>query len=456
MATVSSQEFFKSGGVRVVGNEQSVQEDESKNGATFLGELARGIIIKPLAQVGTSVVNIGQTIAGKENTQPFSGKYLGEVKPVGAGFDVAKGLTKENVSALGNAAKVGLDVGTMIPVGAGARAATKVAGETAKEVGTKIASGVGDIAEKGKTAIIDSLSGKIDVATEKILKSTPTKKFDEVVRLAKESVGDLTKPSTYEHVAQSMTKATKQLASQVKSLSEQKATIIAKAKNGLQDFTKETGQVILEINRKLKDSPIAKSFISELKNVKNKQQADSVIDKLQDILYKANKDMTIPSGSAEDKILKSILGKYNTTLKNGLPKAYRIINDKLTNRIKVLNVLNRSLGEVVDGVSTRGAGLVKQFFSPAGTKTKQLFDYVKKTTGVDLAQDAVLAKYIGNIFGDTKTRSLLEGIPTSAGGAINEAINFTLDKVGVREALNNAKIKSAIKKARKLTKPISE
>jgi hypothetical protein len=455
MATISSQEFFKSGGVKVIGNEQSVQEDESNNGASFFGELARGVV-RPLAKIGTSVVNIGQTIAGKELTQPFSGKYLGEVGRVGEGFDATKGLTKENISAIEDAAKVGFDVGAMIPVSAGAKIATGAIKQTAKDVGGNVVSGVGNIAQKGKTAIIDSLSGKIDTATEKILKATPRKTFDRVVKLAEESVNDLEKPSTYEHVAQSMTKATKQLAGQVKSLSEQKANIIAKAKYGLQDFTKETNQTILEINRKLKDSPIAKTFIGELKNVKNKQQADSVIDKLQDIIYKANKDMTIPVGSAEDKILRGVLGKYNTSLKNGLPEAYRALNDKLSNRIKALTTLNRSLGEVVNGVPIRGAGLVKQFFSPAGTKTKQLFDYIKKTTGVDLAQDAVLAKYIGNIFGDTKTRTLLEGVPTTASGAINEAINFTLEKIGVRDALKNAKIKSSIKKARRITKPISE
>lgn len=43
MATISSQEFFKSGGVRVVGNEQSVQEDESKNGATFFQRVGQDI-----------------------------------------------------------------------------------------------------------------------------------------------------------------------------------------------------------------------------------------------------------------------------------------------------------------------------------------------------------------------------------------------------------------------------
>jgi hypothetical protein len=162
--------------------------------------------------------------------------------------------------------------------------------------------------------------------------------------------------------------------------------------------------------------------------------------------------MTIPAGSSEDKLLKGLLGKYNGALKDSLPSSYSKINTDISNRLKALNILNRSLGEVVDGAPTRGAGLVKQFFSPAGTKTKTLFNYIKSTTGVDLAQDAVLAKYVGEAYGDTKIKSLLENVPTSTTGAFNKAIDFTLEKTGVNKALQTAKRAGMIKKARDLTK----
>lgn len=302
-----------------------------------------------------------------------------------------------------------------------------------------------------KDGFINFVTPNVDESVKTILKTTPTSKFDEVVKVAQNASVDPTKPSTYEFVSKSMTDATKQIDNQVKSLAQQKNTIINKAKIGLSDFTKETGSVILDINRKLKGTDIGNKFIAKLKTVKTKIDADKAIDELQDILYKGNKDMTIPIGSSEDKLLKGILGKYNSTLKDALPSSYSKINSEITNRFKALNILNRSLGEVVDGVPIRGAGLVKQFFSPAGTKTKQLFEYIKKTTGVDLAQDAVLAKYIGEAFGDTKIKSLLEGVPTTKTGAIDRVIDFALEKTGATGALQKAKKSGLIKKARELT-----
>ncbi len=173
---------------------------------------------------------------------------------------------------------------------------------------------------------------------------------------------------------------------------------------------------------------------------------------MQDILYKGNKDMTIPIGSKEDKILRGVLGEYNTTLKSTLPSSYGKINSEISNRLKAINILNRSLGETVNGVSTRGAGLVKRFFSPSGTQAKELFKYIKSTTGINLAEDATLAKYVADAFGDTKVKSLLEGLPTSKSGIIDKTIDFALEKTGVKDVISSAKTEGMIKKARYLTK----
>jgi len=347
----------------------------------------------------------------------------------------------------GGAVSKGADV-----VGTGVKTIKKATGEVLETgIDTTITGGKQAVT-KLKENVISSLSPDIDPAFKNIISKTSTQKFDDFVRVAEEASNDLTKPSVYEKVAQNMTDATKQINDQVKSLTQQKNTIINKAKVGLNDFTKETGQTILEINKKLKDNSLANSFIDKLKQVKTKIDADKTIDELQNILYKGNKDMTIPVGSTEDKILKGLLGEYNSKLKSSLPKSYSKINTDISNRIKALNVLNRALGETVDGVATRGAGLVKQFFSPAGTKTKQLFDYIKKTTGVDLAEDAVLAKYVGEAFGDTKIKSLLEGVPTTKAGIIDTAADFILDKTGVSGAFKEAKQKGMLEKARKLTK----
>jgi vacuolar-type H+-ATPase subunit E/Vma4 len=295
------------------------------------------------------------------------------------------------------------------------------------------------------------VSPEIDDSVKNVLKNTPTEKFDEFVQIATQAA-DPKNPSVYEKVADTLSDSAKQIDSQTKALNTQKKEILAKAKTGLKEFTKETNQTILELN-KVKDSPLAKDFISRLKSVKNKIDADKVIDDLQDMLYTGNRNMTLATGSKEDKILKGILGRYNTKLKDSLPQSYRNINTKISENLNGLNVLNTALGEVVEGVPTRGAGLVKQFFSPAGSKAKELFAFIKQRTGNDIANDAVLAKYIGSAFGDVKVNSLLEGIPSTKSGIIDALTEFTFEKIGAGSALRKAKTEGMIKKARDITLP---
>ena len=345
------------------------------------------------------------------------------------------------------------DIFNLVTTGAGAKVA-KVGAEGAigavKTGAKEVAQGIDTIASKvplTKDAILQSIAPEIDDTVKQVLKNTSKEKFDVFVKVAEEG-----KKSQYEQVSESLTNATKRLSEQKKSLAEQKDSIMAKAKTGLTDFKKDTGTTILSINKQLGDTPIGKQFIERLKKVNTKADADKAIDDLQNVLYKGNKDMTIPTGSKEDKILRGIIGEYNSNLKSTLPKSYGKLNTEISNRIKAINILNKSLGETVNGVPVRGAGLVKQYFSPSNTKTRELFDYIKKTTGVNLAEDAVLAKYIGEAYGDTKVRSLLEGIPTSTSGVVDKAINFTLEKVGANKALKEINQKGAISKARKLTK----
>jgi hypothetical protein len=170
------------------------------------------------------------------------------------------------------------------------------------------------------------------------------------------------------------------------------------------------------------------------------------------MLYKGNKDLTIPKGSSEDKALRGLLGKYNSALKASLPKSYSVLNTKISNRIKVVDSLNRALGEVVDGVSTKGAGLIKQFFSPSGRKVKEIFEYVKKETGVDLAQDATLARFTMELFDDVRAKSLLEGVPRSTSSVIDSVVDFAVEKTGLGKGVQNAVRRGELNKARRLTK----
>lgn len=70
-------------------------------------------IVKPLAEVATNAVNAVQIATGKKETQPFSGKYLGEVKGLGK-LDVTKGFTPDNVKTFKKAVGTGAEIASTI------------------------------------------------------------------------------------------------------------------------------------------------------------------------------------------------------------------------------------------------------------------------------------------------------------------------------------------------------
>lgn len=284
-----------------------------------------------------------------------------------------------------------------------------------------------------------------------ILKETPTSKFDEYLKVAQEAVIDPRKSSVFEKVGDRLADATKQIKQQADSIGSEKSKILQKASVGLEKFTDDTRKAILKVV-KLEDSPLRGKIIDELKNVKTKLGADKAIDNIQSMLYDAKGTGLIAQGSAFEKRLRGIIGELNNSLKDSLPQSYRVLNAKYADRAKVLNTLNRALGEVVDGVPTRGASLIKQFFSPAGSKTKELFEFLKRNTGVDLAQDATLAKFMGEVFNDPKVRSLLEGLPTSKTGIVNKVIDLASEKTKIGKWAQKQIRSSTLNKAKEMTK----
>jgi hypothetical protein len=102
------------------GQPVSVRSDRVQ--PTFGGQIVRSVAGFG-AKLGTSAVNLAQAITGQEETQPFSGKYLGDVQRIGAGFDVMKGYTDpNNIKAVKDAVGTGLEAASYIPVARGVSA----------------------------------------------------------------------------------------------------------------------------------------------------------------------------------------------------------------------------------------------------------------------------------------------------------------------------------------------
>lgn len=80
----------------------------------FAGNVLAGVLKLP-ARLLTNVANAGQIIAGKPQTQPFSGSYFGEVPRIGAGLDITKAPWEpQNVAAIKDSAGAGVEAASYV------------------------------------------------------------------------------------------------------------------------------------------------------------------------------------------------------------------------------------------------------------------------------------------------------------------------------------------------------
>ena len=322
-----------------------------------------------------------------------------------------------------------------------------------------IKSSSGNLTQKA----LDFISADPEKKVATILKESTPEQLDNYLGIAEKAASDPRIATPFEVVGNKLSDTTKILETRLKDIGARKSAVIEPMREGLGSFKKETTPLIQKLTS-LKNSfteidasnkSKVQAIINDAKTIATKKDADAFIDKAQNALYVGNVDMTIPRGSALDKQLRGIIGEYNTSLKNALPEEYGALNKQYSDLIDSLDVINRSLGEVVEGVPVRGASLIKQFFSPSGTKAKEIFEFVKKETNgeIDLAKDATLAKFSMDLFDDPRSRSLLAGIgdiPTTLGGVATKVA----EKLG-GEKLQEAMRGSTIRKAKEISSPKS-
>lgn len=306
---------------------------------------------------------------------------------------------------------------------------------------------------------VDFISADPSDKVATILKRSTPEELDNYLAIAEKSAASGEAKSVFEAVGDKMFDATKELKAKLDGIGAAKSDVIAK--NGAIDFSKQTTPFVANLENILNsftkideaNAPIVQKFIADAKNVRTAQQADAFIDKAQDALYTGDRTMTLPKGSSLEKKLQRALGEYNTALKAVVPEEYSVLNKQYADLVGTLEVLNRGLGEVVEGTAIRGAGLVKQYFSPAASRTKELFEFIKKETDgrIDLAKDATLAKFAGQLYDDANVESLLGGIkdiPTTPGAIVGKVI----ERVGGKQ-VTEALRRSTVQKAKSSTLP---
>ncbi len=359
--------------------------------------------------------------------------------------------TRTAQKAVVNTAKGALEVGQAL-----SKVPAKVASNLAEGL-SKVVDLPTNIGEKA----INFVSSDPQAKVVKILNRSTPDELARIIESAKRAAGDGEAPTPFELTGNKLADTAKILKTKLDTIGKAKSDIILPLREGLGVFKDETKPFITNLT-KLKNSfseidasnkNVVQAVINDAKKVSTKMDADKLIDKLQDALYSGNQNQTIVQGSAVDKQLRGILKVYNDSLKASLPKEYSKLNEDYSKLVNTLSVVNKSLGDVVEGVPIRGASLIKQYFSPSGSKAKEIFDFIKKETNgeVDLAKEATLSKFAMELFDDTRANSLLSGIgdiPTTVGGVVSKVV----EKVG-GDKLQNAMRSSTIRKAGKLTRP---
>jgi hypothetical protein len=152
------------------------------------------------------------------------------------------------------------------------------------------------------------------------------------------------------------------------------------------------------------------------------RQLDDFVDKTQRMLYKqSSPNLFEVADEPVIAFLKQQTGEVNGQLKTnvdavlkekGIDGSYADLNQEYADLLEINNSLNKRLG--VEG--DKGASLMKSLFSPqTGEPTRRLFQDIKDKTGIDLFEEATLAKFAMESVGDTRSKSLLQQIDSISG-----------------------------------------
>lgn len=406
--------------------------------AGLIGDAAVDTIkpaIRP--QIKQAVKNVVGAIGNTPEAQAIGQAY--------AAFKAAHPEAAANLEATGNYA-------SLLPVGGGAdiaakgvaegtEAAGKLASETLPAVGgavkdaaTKAASKVGSGASSVTGAADKLVATPIPKSVATALKQTPTKDFDTYTKIAQDAVTDNKNPTPLEFAGRQAQSALDTIQRKLTNFGKSKSDILSKAAIG----NKPVGNIVTKFRQDLSnaaehlsvdgDSALVDKIQTAAKALGSNPAAkdvDRFIDQVQDHVYAAKRDLTIPVTDAGTSAVRKVLGQLNTNLKSQLPQSYSNVNKLYSNMVDTKNELNLKLGQEGE----KGGALMKRVFSPSDANTKSLFADVKTHTGVDLVNHATLAKYMMDTLGDARQKSMLEQL--NLGGAKPSAATLTkaaLDK----------------------------
>lgn len=287
-------------------------------------------------------------------------------------------------------------------------------GQSVEKTGQQIARTGQELLRKPSQVVEELVQKPIPQQVKTTLNEIKPETFDKYVKAAKE--GSITnKAGTALEVAGSAAQDSLDIIQRkLQNIGSSKSAIMDKANVGLKNMGNEALKLRQQIQNYAKDNTLVggdKTLINDILEKAKKlgsnpkaKEVDKFIDYVQDKVYTSSRDLTIPMTSKTPAFVRSVIGQLNNKLKSVAGKSYSNLNDTYSKLVKIRDELNSKLGKEGE----RAGSLMKRVFSPSDARTKQLFEQVKKETGIDLVNEATVAKFVMEVFGDARQLSLLE------------------------------------------------
>lgn len=402
-----------------------------------------------LAKVGEVAGNVISFIGDKIGNIPAVQKWVAE-NP-----EAARAL--EEVA--GTAAAGGQIAGSILAAqgaATGAQATANVAKAGAAKTAKLTNKAVTSTTQGAKNAVSAARSWAqpdLKASVQTVLKETPVQKFDEYIGVAKKAALNNKNATPLEVAGTRAQEALTQIQRKLDTIGKNKSAVLESSAGRT-----PVGPIVVKFRQQLQnalknktsvegDAKVYRDVMAEAQKLGSNPtaaQVDRFVDFVQDRIYTAKRDLTVPVTGDIEATLRPITGQLNNALKAKLPPAYTNLNQRYSDMVGVRNELNLKLGTEGE----KGGALMKRVFSPSDANTKRLFAQVLDETGIDLVNEATLARYIMDILGDARQKSMLEQLnlqastPT-AGSLTARLIDYLVEKANSPEEL--------IRRAREMT-----
>ena len=351
------------------------------------------------------------------------------------------------LDTLGTTSATGQIAGDILIADQGANALQKVTDITKNGVNSVIDSTsnvIGDVTNNPTNypkQIVDTLSNKItqiEPKVKNVLDTTSIEKFNNYVKYGEEAIKDPRALTPLERAGNMVTeRVLPTMKEDLSNIGKQlEKSISPIAKNQVKNATSDALALLTDGIKKYKLTPAESKLVQQAKSYleigkdPTVESISKTVDLLQNTLYEAKGNMALKVTPRVQAVVNQTIGKLNETLKTYVKEnlqspEYTKLNAEYSKRKFIFDKLNKSLGS--DGM--RGGSLVKRFFSPQDSGIKKMFSDIKELYGIDLGEDATLAKFVMDSLGDVRAKSLLEQVPLSKGGIVTKVLQKVEQKL---------------------------